>query len=114
MAESGFDPWLFRRTKHQGGDSSTDAGMRMLVQKAVLAQAAHLMVHAQKNRKTAIREAIAAHGMKAANHGIKLDPESLRQRTSRRGKDGTADPLYVYFESRLNYERGIKKPDPRR
>ena len=90
MAESGFDPWLFRRAKHQGGDSSTDAGMRMLVQKSVLAQAAHLMVHAQRNRKTAIREAIAAHGMKAANHGIKLDPESLRQRTSRRGKGGPA------------------------
>jgi hypothetical protein len=114
IATNGFDPWLFGRAKHQGGDSSTDAGMGMLAQHAVLAQAAYLMVHSQKPRKTAIREAIATHGGKAANYGIRLDPELLRQRTSRRGKDGQADPLYVYFESRLNYERGIKKPDPRR
>jgi hypothetical protein len=63
-------------------------------------------------RKTAIRQAIATHGEKAANRGIRLDPELLRQRTSRRGKDGPADPLHIYFESRLNYERGVKKPGP--
>lgn len=113
-AANGFDPWLFRRGKHQGGDSSTDAGMVMIAQQSVLAEAARLMVHTAMPRKTAIRQAIATHGEQAANRGIRLDPELLRQRTSRRGKDGQADPLYVYFESRLNHERGIKKPDPRR
>ena len=113
-AASGFEPWLFKRAKHQGGDSSTDAGMVMHAQHTVLAQAARLMIHASKPRKTAILEAIATHGGHAASHGIRLDPELLRQRTSRRGKDGSADPLHVFFENRLEYERGLKKPGPRR
>ena len=111
-AANGFDSWLFMRAKHQGGDSSTYSGMVMLAQQSVLAQAAHLMVHAKKPRKTAIREAITTHGAKAASNGIRLDPELLRQRTSRRGKDGAPDPLHVFFENRLEYERGLKKPGP--
>jgi hypothetical protein len=111
-AANGFDPWLFGRAKHQGGDSSTDSGMVLIAQQSVLAEAARLMVHTAMPRKTAIRQAIATHGEKAANYGIRLDPERLRERTSRRGKDGPADPLHIYFESRLNYERGVKKPIP--
>lgn len=107
-AANGFDPWLFKRAKHRGGDSSIDSGMVLLAQHDVLAEAARLMIHADMPRKTAIREAIATHGRKAADHGIRLDPELLRQRTSRRGKDGASDPLYIYFENRLEHERGLK------
>jgi hypothetical protein len=107
-AANGFDPWLFMRAKHQGGDSSTGSGMAMLAQQSVLSEAARLMVHTPMSRKTAIRQAIATHGGRAARRGIRLDPELLRQRTSRRGKSGSPDPLYVFFENRLKYERGVK------
>jgi hypothetical protein len=107
-AANGFDPWLFGRAKHQGGDSSTDSAMVMIAQQSVLAEAARLMVHTAMPRKTAIRQAIATHGGKAARYGIRLDPELLRQRTSRRAKSGSPDPLHIFFENRLEYERGVK------
>ena len=106
---AGYDPWLFGRAKHQGGDASTEAGMTRLANESVLAEAARLMVHDGCSRRDAIIKAVETSGAKAMGYGIKLDPELLRQRTSRRGKDGAlADPLYCYFEERLQYERNQK------
>jgi hypothetical protein len=108
-ASEGFDPWLFRRAKHQGGDSSTDAGITRLAIDSVLAEAARLVVHSGRSRRDAIIKAVATNGAKAMGYGIKLDPELLRQRTSRRPKAGApADALYGYFQERLEYERDKK------
>jgi hypothetical protein len=106
---AGYDPWLFGRAKHQGGDASTEAGMTRLANESVLAEAARLMVHDGCSRRDAIIKAVETSGAKAMGYGIKLDPELLRQRTSRRAKDrAPADPLCRYFEERLEYEHDKK------
>jgi hypothetical protein len=106
---AGYNPWLFGRAKHQGGDASTKAAVTRLVIESVLAEAARLVTHAGLSRKAAITNAVATNGARAMDHGVKLDPELLRQRASRRPKDGaTADPLYDYFQERLDYERDKK------
>jgi hypothetical protein len=106
---AGYDPWLFGRATHQGGDASTERCMMWLANESVLAEAARLVVHSGRSRRDAIIKAVATNGAKAMSYGMKLDPELLRQRASRRAKDGApADPLCRYFEERLQYERNQK------
>jgi hypothetical protein len=114
-AKEGHKPWLlFGRAKNPGGDISVDAGIERWVIDAVLAEAARLKIHSGLSRRNAIFKAIASHGAKAIDRGIKLDPERLRVRSSRSAKNGKpADKLYVYFEDRLKYERAQKSGRPR-
>jgi hypothetical protein len=108
-ADRGFHPWLFARANRPGGDTSTRAGVERLAVESVLAEAARLHVHSGLSHRAAIIKAVATHGAKAMDYGIKLDPELLRVRSSRKAKGGKpADPLHVYFEERLEYERDRK------
>jgi hypothetical protein len=105
----GFHPWLFDRAKRPGGDTSTRAGVERLAVESVLAEAARLHVHSGLWHRAAIIKAVATHGAKAMDNGVKLDPEKLRVRSSRAAKGGKpADPLHLYFEKRLEYERDPK------
>jgi hypothetical protein len=108
-AKGGYDPWLLERAKRPGGDNSVGAGIERLIVEAVLAEAARLIVHSDLTRLKAITKAVSSHGAKAIDNGIKLDPELLRVRSSRRATNGKpADTLHVYFEDRLTYERALK------
>jgi hypothetical protein len=113
-AEEGFHPWLFDRAQRPGGGKSTDAGIEWLTIKSVLAEAARLNVHSGLSRRVAIIKAVATHGAKAMDKGIRLDPELLRVRSSRAATaHKPADRLHVYFTKRLEYERDRKFGRPR-
>jgi hypothetical protein len=106
---------LLGRAKRPGGDTSTGAGIERLAIESVLAEAARLLVHSGLSRRAAIIKAVATVGTKAMDYGIKLNPELLRVRSSRAAKEEKpADPLHVFFEDRLRYERGRKLGQPRR